>query len=128
MPLPREIKQRELPVPRQVKRREIKSRTGLSPEELQAEYEKRKAAGSDLQGLNFDEINARLGPPSEVYRSKKRPNLGLAIWATGDDKYTVVGFLESIDGSNQTVVLTVHEKRTRSIVANMKNSLDSALK
>lgn len=92
---------------------------------------KRKAPSltdEELEDMTFAQIRSRLGQPSEVYRSSKKRNVGLAIWETGDNEYTVVGFIESIDGSNQTVVLTRHTQRPRSIVENMKRNLDKSLK
>ncbi len=109
---------------REMKNREIKNRSGRTAEQIRAEYDTKELTADDLKNLSFAEIEQRLGQPAEVYRSKKRQNLGLAIWATGNDKYTVVSFLESIDGSLQTVILTSEVNRTRSIVENMKRTLD----
>ena len=86
---------------------------------------KGSASAEELKKLGYDEIVRRLGEPDEEYRSKKKPNMGLAIWETGDNEYTVVSFIEAIDGSGQTLVLTVHDKRSRSIVENMKRTLDN---
>ena len=87
--------------------------------------EKAAATAEDLKKLGYDEIVRRLGEPDEEYRSKKKANMGLAIWETGDNQYTVVSFIEAIDGSGQTLVLTVHDKRSKSIVENMKRTLDN---
>lgn len=89
---------------------------------------KSAATAEDLQKLGYDEIVRRLGDPDEDYRSKKKANMGLAIWETGDNEYTVVSFVHAIDGSGRTVVLTVHDKRSKSIVENMKRALDNPKK
>lgn len=89
---------------------------------------KSAATAEDLQKLGYDEIMRRLGDPDEDYRSKKKANMGLAIWETGDNEYTVVSFVHAIDGSGRTVVLTVHDKRSKSIVENMKRALDNPKK
>lgn len=86
------------------------------------------ATAEDLQKLGYDEIVRRLGDPDEDYRSKKKANMGLAIWETGDDQYTVVSFVHAIDGSGRTLVLTVHDKRSKSIVENLKRALDNPKK
>jgi len=105
---------RQMPEPRQ-----MKSRTGDPVEENGEEV-----TLDDLNDLSFVQIAQRLGQPTELHRSKKRQNLGLAIWASGNDKYTVVGFLESIDGKTPTLVMSKDVNRTRSIVDNMKRAID----
>lgn len=81
-----------------------------------------------LQKLSYAEIVKRLGEPDEDYRSKNKDNMGLAIWETGDEEFTVVGFVHSIDGSGRTIVLSAHVKRSKSIVENMKRALDNTKK
>ncbi|QEL17868.1 hypothetical protein [Limnoglobus roseus] len=90
--------------------------------------DKSAATAEDLQKLSYAQIVQRLGEPDEDYRSKKKDNMGLAIWETDDGLYTVVSFVHAIDGSGRTVVLTVHDKRSRSIVENMKRALDNPKK
>jgi hypothetical protein len=86
---------------------------------------KAAVTADDLKKLGYDEIVRRLGEPDEEYRSKKKSNMRLAIWETGDSLYTVVSLIEAIDGSGQTLVLTVHDKRSKSIVENMKRTIDN---
>jgi hypothetical protein len=54
--------------------------------------------------------------------------VGLAVWKTGDNEYTVVSFVETIDGSMKTIVLAVLDKRPKSIVENMRRNFDKGLK
>lgn len=117
----RQMKSRQMPEPRQ-----MKSRTGGTEDEddIGSEVVGKQVTANDLNSRNFAQIERLLGQPTEVYRSKKKQNLGLAIWATGDDKYAVVSFAESIDGSSPTLVLTREVNRTRSIVDNMKRAID----
>ncbi|MFN5329047.1 MAG: hypothetical protein ACK5DV_07695, partial [Planctomycetota bacterium] len=70
----------------------------------------------------------RLGTPDDIYRSTKKSNVGLAVWKTGDNEYTVVSFVETIDGSMKTIVLAVLDKRPKSIVENMRRNFDKGLK
>jgi len=117
-------------------RKELKAEDKELDDWLEKEEKKRggtkankgSAAAEDLKKLGYAEIVRRLGEPDEDYRSKKKPNMGLAIWETGDNEYTVVSFIEAIDGISPTLVLTVHDKRSRSIVENMKRSLDNPKK
>lgn len=118
-------------------RRELKAEDKETDEWLEKEEKKsgggrnsgkKSATAEDLKKLSFDQITERLGTPDDEYRSTKKPNMGLAIWATGENQYTVVSFIEAIDGSGQTLVMTVHDKRSKAIVENMKRSLDKGMK
>lgn len=80
---------------------------------------------AELEQLSFDEILRRLGSPSEEVRSVKKPNVGLAIWKAGDDEFTVVTFAKSIDGISPTLVMTVHDRRSKAIVEEMKRKLQT---
>lgn len=88
-------------------------------------YTKETLSEIDLKRLSFDEICSRMGPPDEVYTSSWKPNVGLAIWKTGSNQYTVVSFIKTIDGSDETWVTTVHTERSMQIVNTMKKAVDN---
>lgn len=98
------------------------------PEPDADSLEDKSIPASELKKLDFDQITSRLGTPDDIYRSTKKSNVGLAVWKTGDNEYTVVSFVETIDGSMKTIVLAVLDKRPKSIVENMRRNFDKGLK
>jgi hypothetical protein len=98
------------------------------PEPDADSLEDKSIPASELKKLDFEQITSRLGTPDDIYRSTKKSNVGLAVWKTGDNEYTVVSFVETIDGSMKTIVLAVLDKRPKSIVENMRRNFDKGLK
>lgn len=86
------------------------------------------AAADELRGLTYPQIVSRLGRPDEDYRTPTRRNVGLAVWKTGDDEYTVVGFVHAVDGSGRTLVTGVHDGRSRASVGGLKRALNNSVK
>ena len=87
-----------------------------------------KPNAGDLEGKTYAQIVKQLGQPHEDFRTTKKRNVGLATWKTGQDEYTVVGFVHAIDGSGRTVVTTTQVGRTKAVVENMKSALNNSFK
>lgn len=76
---------------------------------------RKKLTQSELDGMNLTQIRQRLGSPDETYSGKKKRNVKLAVWQTGDT-YVTVAYIEAIDGSGQVIILTRNVERPRSVV------------
>jgi len=61
----------------------------------------------------------------DPFGAKKRTNLKLAVWPTGNDKYITVTYLEAIDGTSPTLIMTRNVDRPRYVVDNLKKTLDN---
>jgi len=79
---------------------------------------------AEIDKLSLEEIRNRLGQPSEVYRSSIHSNTGLYIWETGSNDFAVLLFVETIDGSNQVIILNKFVHRSGSIVERLKRVVD----
>ena len=80
---------------------------------------------AELNSLGFDEIMDRLGPPSERYSARRQTNLKLAAWATGNGKFITMTYMEAIDGTSPTLIMTRNVDRPKEVVDNLKRILDT---
>jgi hypothetical protein len=119
---------------RQQRNLELEGGSELSANRNQAKGVSRtsnsKSSGNrSHDGVVNDERSAalieRLGTPDEKYYAKKKKNLVLAVWHTGNDQYTIVTYMEAVDGSNNILLMTRHDNKPRSIVEQMKRKIDT---
>ncbi len=75
---------------------------------------------NELDGMDFEQIMDRLGPPDESYHGTKKRNVKLAVWNSAGGSYITVTYIEPIDGVSPTLVLTKNVGRPREVVENLK--------
>lgn len=81
----------------------------------------------EVKDLDLEQLQERLGAPSEVYTSPKRHNVKLYTWKLGGDKLVILGVIHRIDGVPGYVTMEGAKVIPTSRLDRVKRGIDGAL-